>query len=139
MRFQRRSLPWFAVATLFWAALYSPPAAAERPPQQRSQAAFVVKGVVTNVTTTKRGFDDYYRITIKVSEVEKGAIQKGGSLVVTAFQLVRKPPPGWVGASGHGAPPPVGATIMAYVTDRKEAGGYEGIYKNWFDLVPAGK
>ncbi len=129
----------YAAVLLFCLMFYSLPAAAERPPESRSQAAFVVKGVVTDVTTTQRGFDDLYRITLKVSQVEKGAIKPGDSLVVTTFQLARKPPPGWVGPSGHGAPPPVGATIMAYVTDRKEAGGYEGIYKNWFDLVPAGK
>ena len=125
----------FVAALLCGMMLLSLPAAAERPPEQRSQAAFVVKGVVTDVTTTKRGFDDYYRITIKVSEVQKGAIREGASLVVTTFQMVRKPPPGFVGPSGHGAPPPKGATIMAYVSDRKENGGYEAIYKDWYDLV----
>ena len=81
------------------------------------------KGAWYGCTTTKRGFDHYYRITIKVSQVVKCGSARGPRLVVNRLPARSKPPPGWVGPSCHGAPPPKGATIMAYVTDRKESGG----------------
>ena len=139
MRCYLHRLIFFAGAVICCTILLSLPASAERPPQPRSAAAFVVKGVVTNIKTTKQGFFDYYLISLKVSEVVKGDMKLGATLSVVTFQKVRPAPPGWVGPGGHGAPPPKGATIMAYVTDRKERGGYEGIYKDWYDLVPAGK
>lgn len=135
----RTKIRWLVMA-LGCLAVCSLPATAEIRPQSRSEAAIVVKGEVTNVRTTKRGLFDDYVTTLRIAEVIKGDMKPGGSLAVRTYQLVRTPPRGWVGPGGHGAPPPKGAMITAYVGGIKgKDGAYGGIYKDWFDLLPEGR
>jgi hypothetical protein len=113
-------------------------ACAERPLQERSQAAFVVEGRVLVATAVRAGHMEHYSTQIKVTKVMKGRVEVGDVFTVTSFRMVDSPPFGWVGSTGHQAPPTEGEYLIAYATDRIVRDGYEGIYKNWFDIrLPA--
>ena len=117
------------------AVVASTPSNAELRPEYRTSAVFVVEGDVTAATARRVGYTEYYRTTIRVSKVVTvSALKVGDSLKVTSFK--NELPRGMLGASGHKAPPEKGSRIIAYVSDRKDRGGYEGIYKDWFDVLP---
>ena len=125
------------------AVVASTPSSAEIRPEARTSAVFVVEGDVTAVTARRAGHTEYYRTTIRVSKVVEirvskvvtvSALKVGDSLKVTSFK--NEIPKGMSGASGHKAPPEKGSRIIAYVSDRKDRGGYEGIYRDWFDVLP---
>jgi hypothetical protein len=112
-------------------------ARAERPPEQRSEAVAVIEGVVAAIEVISAATHDYDVITVKVVAVIKGTAAKAGApFKVVGYRLVRQPPPGWVGPSGHEPPPKVGDRIVAYISGRGSHGGFEGVYKDYWDLLP---
>jgi hypothetical protein len=122
------------VIGLLWSA--SDLAYADRPPEDRTTAVMVVEALVLMTDSVRAGHMEYYSTQLQVMKVMKGNIKPGERLLVTTFRMVGDPPFGVVGSTGHKPPPSDGQHILAYVSGRLKRDGYEGIYKNWFDLLP---
>jgi hypothetical protein len=127
----RLALPAVALAS---ALVVGPSAVAERPPQPKSEAAFVFEGIVESVEETKEDGIDYYVVAIRIAKVHKGDLTAGKVFNVSCFQ-VRKFKPGTTGAAGHNAIPGKGDKIKAYVNKHEQRGGREALYPNWFDKL----
>jgi hypothetical protein len=125
------SLALRAFASIF---ILSPLAVAERPTEKRSDAAFVVEGVVESVEVTNEDGVDYYLVAIKVAKVHKGDYTAGNVFKVSCFQ-VKKFKPGTTGSAGHNAIPNKGDKIKAYASKYEQRGGREALYPNWFDKL----
>lgn len=125
-------------ASVFGASVFLASAArAERPPEPRSQAATVIEGVVEAVVVVSGAYHDHDVVTVRVAAVTKGSTAIVGAVFkVVGYRLARTPPPEWVGPSGHIAPPTVGARIIAYVSSRDWRDGFEGVYKDYWELAP---
>lgn len=126
MRFATNAFRGALLTTLLCAT-----AAAERAPDDRDQADYVVTGKVTKVFERHQGRTTQYIVQILIDEVHRGADLKPGQLFYTnCFRtrraLIPQPEP-----SGHDAVPAEGQTIKAYVYDRQ--GAHEGNYPDWFD------
>jgi hypothetical protein len=125
------ALVFAVLASVFvWSAF----AAAERPTEKRSDAAFVVEGVVESVDVTKEDGVEYYLVAIKVAKVHKGDFTAGNLFKVSCFQ-VKKFKPGTTGAAGHNAIPNKGDKVKAYASKYEQRGGREALYPNWFDKL----
>jgi hypothetical protein len=124
------------LATIVLAATFvvTPSAVAERPSQDRSDAAFVFDGVVESVELTKEEGVDYYLVEVKITKVHKGDLTAGNVFKVSCFQ-VKKFKPGTTGAAGHYAIPNKGDKIKAYANKHEQRGGREALYPNWFEKL----
>ena len=126
----RLCLPFIAVVCI---AAYPLRAHAERPYQDRNNADRIVVGVVEAVTETWDLQTDYYRVRLRVEEVERGLrISPGDLFEVTCFRWSRRPP-GYVGATGHKGVPTIGDRVRVYAF--WEHNGYEGAYPDWYDVL----
>ena len=106
---------------------------AERPPQDRDAAPVVVTGTVEAVDEEWDWQTDYYKISVRVEELERGdGIRPGDLIVVSCFQWSR-PPPGYAGASGHRSIPDVGDKIRLFALGR--GAELSGNYPDWYDLI----
>ena len=76
---------------------------------------------------------DYFQVTVRVEEVERGrGIKPGDQFVVSCF-IWSRPVPGMVGASGHRSIPDIGDTIRLFAW--RSGTKYEGNYPDWYDVV----
>ncbi|MEX2139610.1 MAG: hypothetical protein WD894_10135 [Pirellulales bacterium] len=112
-------------------------ARAEREPEDRKKADFVIVGMVKGVYSRDTGEYHHYIVEVRVDEVEKGRnFEAGGTFYVYCFDR-KASAPIEPAMSGHAAPPKEGQRIKAFVKERK--GKHEAIYPNWYDqLQPAG-
>src|SRR5262245_18136086 len=105
---------------------------ADRVPDERSSAKFVVEGVVESVEKSEDGEHDWFGVRIKLTKVEKGDKVKAGDVFkATCYRLVR-PKPKTFASRGHVGVPTKGDKIRAFVSDHDTHGGYEGVYPEWF-------
>lgn len=113
-------------------------ACAERPYQDRNNADRIVVGVVEDVSETWDLQTDYYRVRLRVVEVERGIrIAPGDQVEVACFRWSRQPP-GYVGAAGHKGIPAIGDLVRVYAFWRNniyEGASYEGAYPDWYDVL----
>lgn len=112
---------------------------ADRAPDERSSAKFVVEGTVESVDKSEDGEHDWFLVRIKVTKVEKGDKVKAGDVFkITGYRLVR-PKPKTFASRGHDGVPAKGEKIRAFVSGYETHGGYEGVYPEWFDKLEAKK
>jgi len=110
-------------------------ARAERPPDDRGTAPVVLKGTVEAVDERWDLETDYFQVSVRVQQVERGqAILPGEVFVVSCFRWSR-PWPGMAGATGHASIPDVGDKIHLFAWPR--GSGYEGNYPDWYDVIEA--
>lgn len=104
---------------------------AERPPEDREQADYVVTGEVLRIFQRNEQHYREYVVQIAIEEVAKGeGYQPGDSIF--AFVFRRKPDaPVMAAPSGHKAMPAEGQRIRAYI----KHGNMEAIYPDWFEVV----
>lgn len=108
-------------------------ACAERPPQDRNKADRIVVGVVEAVSETWSLQTDYYRVRLRVTEVERAIhIAPGEQFEVTCFRWSR-PWPLYAGAAGHKGIPAIGDRVRVYAF--WHGTGYEGAYPDWYDVL----
>lgn len=123
----------FLLAPVFVVLCLPVRAHAERPPQKREAAPVVLTGIVEAVDEQWDLETDYYRVSVRVQQVERGpAIPPGGIFVVSCFRWTRN----WfgkVGARGHTSIPHVGDKIRLFAWPR--ATTYEGNYPDWYDVI----
>jgi hypothetical protein len=111
---------------------------ADRAPDDRSTAKFVVEGVVESVEKSEDGEHDWFDVRIKLTKVEKGDKVKAGDIFkATCYRLVR-PKPKTFASPGHEGLPMTGDRIRAFVSNHETHGGYEGVYPEWFDKLEQG-
>lgn len=106
-------------------------AQAERPPEDRQEADFVVAGRVLRVF--RRDIDHYheYVVQIQIAEIAKGeGYQPGETIFAYAFRRKRDAPM-MPSAGGHRNVPKEDQRIRAYI----KRGGMEGIYPDWYDVL----
>lgn len=116
-----------------------PFAYADRAPDDRKTAKFVIEGVVESVAKSEDGEHDWFVVGIRIQKIEKGDGLKVGEVIkTTCYRLVR-PKPKTFASVGHGPPPAKGARIRAFVSDHNTHGGLEGVYPEWFDVIDAKK
>ncbi len=108
-------------------------ARADRPPEKRSDATYVVTGTVEAVFTSDVGEYRGYIVAIAIEASERGpGLKKGEILYASCYQ--RKPDaPGINWDSGHDLVPKPGSRIRAYVN--RGNGKNEGVYPNWVDVL----
>jgi hypothetical protein len=112
---------------------------ADRAPDERSSAKFVVEGVVESVEKSADGEHDWFVVRIKLTKVDKGDKVKSGDVFkATCYRLVR-PKPKTFASVGHSGVPAKGEKIRAFVSDHDTHGGYEGVYPEWFDKLEVKK
>ena len=109
----------------------------ERISEQRENASHVVVGEVTNVFKSDGREYIGYVVRIRVEAVEKGDGPAVGQFFY-AECFDRKPHKGpgspAPGASGHSGVPEVGDRVRVFTNEEDSI--YEGVYPNWYDLLP---
>jgi hypothetical protein len=127
---RHRSLPAF---TLVGLACLATTVRADRPTEKRSEATYVVSGVVEGVFTSDGGEYRGYVVAIRIDAIEKGpGLKQGEVLYASCYQ--RKPDaPGINWDPGHDLVPKVGARIRAFVN--RGDGRNEGTFPNWVDVL----
>jgi hypothetical protein len=112
---------------------------ADRAPDDRGTAKFVLDGVVESVESSKDGEHDWYVVAVRVKKVDKGdGIKPGDLFKVSCYRLTR-PKPKTFASVGHDGVPAKGDTIRAFVSDHQTHGGREGVYPAWFDKLDSEK
>lgn len=112
---------------------------ADRAPDDRKSAKFVIEGVVESVEKSEDGEHDWYLVRIRIQKVEKGeGLKVGEVLKATCYRLVR-PKPKTLASPGHGPAPAKGTRIRAFISDHDTHGGLEGVYPEWYDAIEAKK
>jgi hypothetical protein len=124
--------------TLLSVILFAANAFADRAPDDRSTAKFVIEGVVESVEKSEDGEHDWFLVRIKLTKVDKGDKVKAGDMFkATCYRLVR-PKPKTFASPGHSVVPAKGDKIRAFVSNHETHGGYEGVYPEWIDLLDKG-
>jgi hypothetical protein len=83
---------------------------AERPPEQREDAALVVVGTIKKITSKNKtfvgdGIQTSYKAAVVVDEVDRGkGVKVGDKITVNWFQVTKPPSRPVGGAFGHGYP-----------------------------------
>src|SRR5262245_15009750 len=112
------------------------PVLADRAPDDRGTAKFVVEGEVESVEKSADGEHDWFVVAMRITKVDKGAGVKAGDVFkVSCYGLVR-PKPKTFASVGHDGVPTKGDRIRAFVSDHDTHGGREGVYPDWFDKLP---
>lgn len=108
-------------------------ARADRPPERRSDATYVVTGTVEAVYTADDGEYRRHIVALRIEAAEKGpGLKKGEILYASCYQ--RKPDaPGINWDSGHDLVPKVGTRVKAFVN--RGDGRNEGVFPNWVDVL----
>ena len=121
-----------AVALLILAS-FAMTARADRPPEKRSDATYVVTGTVEGVYTADDGEYRHHVVALKIEAAEKGpGLNAGEILYASCYQ--RKPDaPGINWDSGHALVPKAGARVKAFIN--RGDGRNEGVFPNWVDVV----
>ncbi len=114
------------------------PGRAARPVQKRENADYALVGPVSAVYVQETEGYMRYVVEMRVEQVEKGAGLRKGDYF-RAFCYQRKPGKGGLefDTAGHKAVPREGQRIRAFVNDGR--GYHEGVYPDWFDVLPAVK
>ncbi len=108
-------------------------AAAERPPERKETADFILTGKVNRIYTRREGRLTEYVVRIIIDQVHKGeGVKPGEAFYISVFQKSAPLLP-VAEARGHSDVPKEGQVIKAYIHDR--AGRHEGNYKDWFEVV----
>jgi hypothetical protein len=132
----RDSLSFVLLLTV--AAAVTGSARAARPNEMRESADYVVVAPVTAVyVQDTEGYLNYI-VEMRVEQAVKGdGLRKGDTF--RAYCYKRKPGKGGIqfDSAGHNAVPEVGQRIKAFVKNGR--GRHEGIYPDWFDVLPPGK
>ena len=113
-------------------------ATASRPPERREKANYIVAGTVTAVYTRNPKGPGYrsYIVEMTIDEVEKGAgLRKGATFRAYCYQRTEGAGGLEFDSAGHTAVPQEGQRIKAFVNANN--GRNEGVYQNWFDVIPA--
>ncbi len=106
---------------------------AERPPEARKDASYVITGTVDGVYLWQTQRYNNYVIKILVEKVDRGTgIRPGDFFYASCFQRRPSAPPE-PSAQGHRWVPRLDQRIRAYVNERN--GEHEGVYADWFDAV----
>jgi len=120
-------------AALTLMALLAAAAHAEKAPEDKEKAEFVLTGKVMRVYSRGEGRLTEYIVQMSVQEVHKGeGVKKGDAFYIYCFQKSRPLIP-VAEPRGHSAVPKEGQVIKAYVHDR--AGRHEANYSHWFEVV----
>ena len=122
-----------AALTLLALVCFAATARADRPPEKRSDATYVVTGTVEGVYTNDDGEYRHHVVALKIEEAEKGpGLKRGEILYASCYQ--RKPDaPGINWDSGHDLVPKAGARVKAFVN--RGDGRNEGVFPNWVDVL----
>jgi len=136
----------FLVGLLALSALEAPAAVPPRPPERMmEEATHVVRGKVvalsskTQKSKVERGLliarDRVFKITVRVSDVEKGkAIKEGDELTFEAWQPSTRFPP-LPGPQGHQPIPVKGDLVKAYLLYDKESKTYRPFMPNGIEIL----
>jgi hypothetical protein len=108
--------------------------AAERPTERRADADLVVVGKVSGVFIRETEGYKHYLIEVYVESMEKGSGRRGDILRLSCYQ--RRPGKDSLefDSAGHSAVPKEGQRIKAFANAKR--GRNEGIYPEWFDVLP---
>ena len=112
---------------------------AERPPERRADATYVITGNVDRVYQHTTSRYRYYIVKIRVEQVDRGKGVKPDDIFYASCFQRRPNAPLEPSPQGHRAIAREGQKIKAYVNDR--GGENEGVYPDWFDVLeqaPAG-
>jgi hypothetical protein len=106
---------------------------AERPPERREDATYVITGTVDGLYVRKTRYYSHYIVKIRVEQVERGKdLQPGDVFYAACFRrdpnAPREPSP-----QGHATIPREGQRVRVYVNDLR--GENEGVYPNWVDIL----
>ena len=106
---------------------------AERPPEKREDATYVITGTVDGLYVRKTKYYRHYIVKIRVEQVERGEGVEAGDVFYAA--CLRRDPqaPPEPSPQGHAAIPREGQRIRAYVNHLR--GENEGVYPNWVDVL----
>lgn len=115
------------IAVLF-AAVVCSPAQADRAPDDRGTARYVLDGIVESVEKSADGEHDWYLVRIKVAKVERGEGVKAGDVFKATCYALARPKPKSFASGGHNAVPARGDRIKAFVSKHETHGGFEGVY-----------
>ena len=148
-----KTKPLFAaclVGLLALAAFDASAAVAPHPPEEMmEEATHVVRGKVVALTSktqkskVERGLlfarDRIYKITIKVSSVEKGSgVNAGDEVLVEAWRpSVRLPP--MPGPQGHQPVPDKGDLVKSYLLYNQKTKTYHPFMPNGIEILQKGK
>jgi hypothetical protein len=136
----------FLVGLLALSALEAPAAVPPRPPEgMMEEATHVVRGKVVALSSkiqkskVERGLliarDRVFKITVRVSDVEKGkAIKQGDELTFEAWQPSTRFPP-LPGPQGHQPIPVKGDLVKAYLLYDKESKTYRPFMPNGIEIL----
>ena len=127
----------YPAAIVLAAALASWPgtAGAERMPERKEAADYILTGRVEKVFKRQEGRRHEYVVLLAVREVHKGeGVKAGDAFYAYCFQVAKVPLVPVAEEGGHDAVPQEGQTVKAYV--RHRGGRHEGNYSDWFEVVP---
>jgi hypothetical protein len=143
---------WITCAALLAAVSLATETAAERAPEQRSEATHVVLGTVEGVYVREQKGTRYYLVEIAIEKLEKGeGFKPGGTFYVGCY--VRNPDyykgkkltkqeqkqldlqgPGYDGVPKEGQRVRVYAKHEAVYANGRP-GKYNGIYPDWYEVI----
>ena len=106
---------------------------ADRAPDDRAEVPVVVIGRVVSISESWDLEHDYYRVQIRVEEVDRGQSIAAGEAIEVAIYRWSRPWPGYVGGSGHELVPDVGDRLRVFAVWADS--GYAGCYREWCDVV----
>ena len=109
-------------------------ARAERAPEDKQAADYIVTAKVEKVFKRQEGRRHEYVLLLSVREVHKGeGVKKGEALYAYCFQMTKFPLVPIAEEGGHDEVAKEGQVIKAYV--RHRGGQNEGNYSDWFEVV----
>lgn len=109
---------------------------ADRAPQSREKATYIFTATVRSVYVRGTETEADCVVELVVDEVTKGeGLKKGRTFY--AYCSKHTPKPGSFDAPGHNKVPERGQRVKVYVNDAQ--GKNEGVYPDWFDVLPAAK
>ena len=128
---------WFIALMSIVVSATAESARADRIDQERTEADYVVTGKVNAVYVHESEGYKSYIVEIEVEAIDKGDGLKKGD-VFRAYCYRRKPGKGGLefDSAGHKSVPKEGQRIKAFVTNGR--GSHEGVYPDWFDVIPKG-
>lgn len=109
---------------------------ADRPQESREKATYIFTATVRSVYVRGTETEADCIVELVVEEVTKGdGLRKGRTFY--AYCSKHTPKPGSFDAAGHNKVPEPGQRVKVYVNDAQ--GRNEGVYQDWFDVLPAAK
>jgi hypothetical protein len=108
---------------------------AERMDELRTDASHIVVGEVEEVLKTEGKESVRYVVKMRVHAIEKGkGLVKGEHFEAECFLGKKGLLMPRLSPSGHSGVPVVGDRVRVFTNKKKSI--YEGVYRNWYDVLP---